>query len=58
VDSCNVNVMSTKDCETFEAGNGEQGLELEVVGGASEAAVETTTATSKTETELEINTIT
>jgi hypothetical protein len=56
VDSCNVNVMATKDCETFAEGKGEQHLELEVVGGASETAAEITAATSKSATKIEIKT--
>ncbi len=56
VDSCNVNVMATKDCETFAEGVGEQHLQLEVVGGMNEPAVEITTATSKTATKIEIKT--
>jgi YVTN family beta-propeller protein len=56
VDGCNVNVMATKDCETFAEGKGEQHLELEVLGGASEPAAELTTDTSKIATKVEIKT--
>ncbi len=56
VDSCDVNVMATKGCEAFAEGMGEQLLELEVVGGASEPATEIATATSKSATKIEIKT--
>jgi hypothetical protein len=57
VAGCNVNVMAKKDCETFAEGKGEQHLELEVIGGASESATEITTATGKSAVKIEIKTL-
>jgi alpha-tubulin suppressor-like RCC1 family protein len=54
VDSCNVDVMSKKDCEAFAQGAGEQGLELEVVGGGREPATLTASSTGKAASKVEI----
>ena len=54
-----MSMISRKDREAFEAGKGEQHLELEVLGGASEPATEIATATSKAAaTAIEIKTAT
>jgi alpha-tubulin suppressor-like RCC1 family protein len=57
VAGCNVNVMAKKDCETFAEGVGEQRLELEVVGGASEPTAETAAAKGKVAAKIEIKTL-
>ncbi len=56
VAGCNVNVMSKKFCETLSEAVGEQHLELEVVGGSSQPATESTVVTGKSSEKLEIKT--
>ena len=56
VDTCDVEKMTKSGCETFAEGAGDQGLELEIVGGASEPLVEIAVAKVKCSEKIEIRT--